>query len=317
MRAKDFIVEREVKPYEFTELDVAKTVEILNRHCSDSIALVKYPIWRGMSNHLPAELLTLDPSTGKRESQNTSNFYTELLDHSPYMEGWPKRSESIICTSNKNYADDFGGGNLYAIFPYNETKIAICPGHDMWDTGVDLPELGKYFRDGNGMNAFNHFLEHTLELRPTYAAMVGKTKLPAYQEWFSARFPKLSILAKDIVPYLMQQLAPAKTGFELQTVKEYAKFGWENNEVWIGGPVVAMSAEYYDKFVTAVAEQKRNAPPRDDITQQTEKDLAQGDWEEEDDYVSPAERKKREEYAAKSAMVPPKLTMKHEPKGGY
>ena len=53
MRAHEFIIEREVKPYEFSELDldVDGAYKILHKYCSESLSLINNPIWRGMKNH--------------------------------------------------------------------------------------------------------------------------------------------------------------------------------------------------------------------------------------------------------------------------
>ena len=157
MKINEIITEFEVKPYEFKKLQLKTAVRLLNKHCSEALGLLQNPIWRGMRNHTE-EILRLDPTTGERASHNTSNHYTQLIDNSPYFRGWPKRSHSLICSSNLGRASSYSYGQIksvYAIFPYNGVKIAVCPGEDIWETNLSIPELNKDF---DRLRQLNNFL---------------------------------------------------------------------------------------------------------------------------------------------------------------
>ena len=75
---------------------------------------------------------------GVRKSENTFNFYTKLF--SDVLESWkdfPKRNNSIICTTSEGKASTYAGNEAFCLFPKNDVKIAICPANDLWDSFYD------------------------------------------------------------------------------------------------------------------------------------------------------------------------------------
>ncbi len=107
-------------------------------------------MFRGISQGM--EYLFIDPKSGKpRKSANTSNYYTLLIDNSPLWKKYPKRSESIICTNSYMYASNYG--DVYEIFPYDNSKIGISPERDFWFSFEN--SLGH----GNSMNYFNFWID--------------------------------------------------------------------------------------------------------------------------------------------------------------
>ena len=72
----------------------------------------------------------VDPkkSKVKRESRNTLNYYTVIMDNSQYWKKYPKRSESLISSINREC------GAIYPmrLLPKNGSKIGICSGQDLW-----------------------------------------------------------------------------------------------------------------------------------------------------------------------------------------
>jgi hypothetical protein len=138
MKIHEIITEAEVTPYKFNtfeETQIDSVIEQLKEKCSVALSIFSTPIWRGFQNHTQP-IVIADPSTGVRKSQNTTNYFTSLIDSSPYMKGWPKRSKSFIC-STSNYAGEFG--KTYAIFPVDNARIAVCPGFDIWEIDSQLP----------------------------------------------------------------------------------------------------------------------------------------------------------------------------------
>lgn len=74
------------------------------------------------------------PSQGGRMSAYTSNYYTLIIDNSPEWQAYPKRSKSIICTTDSNYAKNYSESGLeyYFVFPKDGSKIGVCPHGDIW-----------------------------------------------------------------------------------------------------------------------------------------------------------------------------------------
>jgi hypothetical protein len=88
-----------------------------------------------------------------RISANTLNYSTLLMDNLPSWNGWPKRSRSIICSTNYDDSDSYG--KVYYNIPYDNAKIGICSDHDVWRSF-------SYIR--NGINSFNNLLENLMKI---------------------------------------------------------------------------------------------------------------------------------------------------------
>ena len=266
MKSTEFITEREVISYQSSVLGVDDAVAMLNAHCRQSLAMIHTPLWRGMRNHRQP-IISIDPSTGLRQSENTSNYYTVLMDNSPYFAGWPKRSRSLVCSTSRQYANAFADewgddGVLYAIFPSDGVKIAVCPGKDMWDTTIKLPRLGVAFGKGKrygDMSVFNNVLQRRFRLPDAYALIQQAVKTPEFAERLASFIhqsapaeQKNSLQPGEFLDYLQQQMAPANTGFELMSIADFSSSPPKNRECWVSGPVVAIRQDMYKKFLSAV-----------------------------------------------------------------
>jgi len=249
MRAKEFITEAEIRPYRSKALTIAQVVKELRKYCSESISMVHEPlkIWRGMQDDR-ASVLRIDTSVGKRKSENTSNHYTELMDHSPLYAGWPKRSKSLICTTDVNYAADFG--TPYAIFPYNGMKIAVCPTYDLWQLRVDSAGFHSY--ENLTPNQLNRYLNNMLDLPDSYTGMLARVKKSDYPSILDRK--GISLLPEQLIPALQQALSPNSLGLRLVPVAEFVSTIPSRKEVWMSGKVIAIrydileSVEFRDAF---------------------------------------------------------------------
>jgi len=257
MRASDFLTELEVTPYQYRDLGINKAMDFLNGHCRQALATIKNPIWRGMKNH-KEDIVFADPSTGKRMSQNTTNQYTALIDSSPYFKGWPKRSSSFVCSSNRSYASQFSKGydassTLYAIFPFDGVKIAVCPTRDMWQVPISIPAFNKKFNHGgwgDDLDMFNGWLTNEVGIT---ADSEGNLKFDGYQLGLFAKDHNLQ--KHEIVPILQKALSPQRAGFKLVTIGEFASGQFNDNELWIGGPVICIREPLYKQFLNAYEKQ--------------------------------------------------------------
>jgi len=126
---------------------VPKIVELLRKHCSDSLKTGAF-LYKGMDFH--GHAFVGDPKKVGRKSKNTSNFYTIFLSHTLKDQGFPLRSESFICTNkaNKGYAEGFG--YLYAVFPYNGSSVACIDKFDIWEV------RGRFFTDTGTLEYLNN-----------------------------------------------------------------------------------------------------------------------------------------------------------------
>ena len=125
---------------EYIETQRGKTIskikaeELLNTKHSKAFNS-KTPIYRGVHGY--GDYVYIDPSKAKspRVSANTYNYYTLIMDNSNVWKKYPKRSHSLICSTDERYASDFGDGETYSIFPQNNASIGVCPGSDIWGAG--------------------------------------------------------------------------------------------------------------------------------------------------------------------------------------
>jgi len=131
-----------------------KAFDIITNKCSQVLESYKIGkvIYRGL-RFQNKQYLSVNPSNFERKSANTLNYYTLLVDNSPYWKDYPKRSKSIICTTNKFTANDYG--SVYVVFPYNNAKIGICPANDFWDSFLIGLQIG--------LESFNDILQGLLE----------------------------------------------------------------------------------------------------------------------------------------------------------
>ena len=227
MRASEFIREAEVKPYsvEFPDTDAAMAV--LNSHCKEALQMITCPLWRGMRNHSEPWLI-IDSSTGERKSQNTSNHYTIAIDTSPYFAGWPKRSKSLVCTTNEIRAGRYSergregvAGALYAVFPTDGLKIAICYDQDIWDTPVCVPEFGI---DSDCIEDLNEYFNDQ-GISDNIAAM------------------------QPYLPILHERMKPENLGMQLMTITQYAHANLDLRETWVSGKVVCIRQDIYNSML--------------------------------------------------------------------
>lgn len=114
--------------------------KLLNKTHSNSYNS-KIEIYRGVRGY--NKYVYIDPSKAAqpRISKNTLNYYTLIMDNSLAWRNFPKRSMSLICTLDKEYADTMGGGVLYRVYPENSSTIGVVPDYDIW---MARGQVGKY-----------------------------------------------------------------------------------------------------------------------------------------------------------------------------
>lgn len=146
-----------MKSYEFLSEDIRskklnkspnKLMEHITQDCSAALSEIKQgrAIYKGIQksfNSKNSNFYLTDPSKKIRKSRNTQNYYTLLLDNLPSWEGYPKRSQSLICTSSYSKATRYG--EVYIVLPFNNSQIAICPYNDIWNSFPLLISSLGYF----------------------------------------------------------------------------------------------------------------------------------------------------------------------------
>tara|TARA_R110000868_G_scaffold9620_6_gene47602 strand:+ start:34743 stop:35552 length:810 start_codon:yes stop_codon:yes gene_type:complete len=86
---------------------------------------------------------------GTRKSANIANWYTLIMDNVPEWSKFPKRSASVICTTDPAATNDYGV--TFNVLPFGDPIIGICPQEDIW---FSFPLLKKV-----GMEALDELME--------------------------------------------------------------------------------------------------------------------------------------------------------------
>ncbi len=110
-----------------------EALNLLQRNCKQALKAYEKGnrIYRGTRSR--ESYLYYDPKSAStpRRSKNTDNYYTMIMDNAPQWKRYPKRSESLICTTNINTAMAYGYG-AYSVFPYDGATIGVAPESDLW-----------------------------------------------------------------------------------------------------------------------------------------------------------------------------------------
>ena len=127
--------------------------DLIKTKCSKMYKTVKNEftwIYRGL-DIIQGDFYMVDPTKGhERESRNTTNHYTLLMDNLKAWSKYPKRGKSIICSTDVSKAKGYGySGNTFRVFPYDNAKIGLAPERDIWDS---FGYISRYFDTADGFN---------------------------------------------------------------------------------------------------------------------------------------------------------------------
>ena len=258
MKSSEFIVEAEVKPYqrqEFTGLQ--ESIKFIQTHCQQAIkgGMLEKPLWRGMYGY-EAKVIHFRPGTGRRKSENTSNQYTALMSNSPYFKGWPKRDRSMICSTDIGYAGDFGF--IYAILPFDNAKIGVCPSFDLWNTTISGPRLAITSERVRTVGNLPDFLIRHFDLPETYTEMkryVTTRKFSSMLDHYNSTHREITepLSPPEFLPYLFEVLNPTMIGMRLMNVKQFAAASLGKHECWLSHDVVAIEESVFNDIKWTIA----------------------------------------------------------------
>jgi hypothetical protein len=233
----------------FDAVDVEKAIELLNEKCSDARWMldVNRPIWRGeRSSLVNAEtgFMVSDPSKTIRKSQNTTNFYTLILDNNPLCKDFPKRSRSFIATTDRQVAHDYADGKgEWAMIPFDGVKIGYVGQKDIWYTRISL------FGIHSSLEALNDsWSETTLSDSDwnewiEFDALLKENDSDSMKQLLSG-FPLARPYHLRFLDTVYRAYGPKSTGFKCYTTATMPHV--ENTEVWVGGPVMMISKSMWE-----------------------------------------------------------------------
>lgn len=129
---KQFVTEAMLKPWVDNPVLVKEAINFLNKNCKDGLKAISNNglIYRGFMNKVSSKkFLLLDSTNAERSSRDSNNVYQMLLDASIHMKEMPSRSNSFICSSDRDTAYTYG--EPYVMIPVDGTKIAVGGYYDM------------------------------------------------------------------------------------------------------------------------------------------------------------------------------------------
>ncbi len=231
---------------------------LLHNECSDALkAFYKgKKLFRGYYDNKDYAL-SIDPKSGKpRKSAYTgSNYYTLLMDNLASWKKYPKRSQSVICSTSYTKAKEYTfSNNVYFVFPYNGSKFGVAPNDDIF---TSFKMYDRYQIMGTGRK-FNTFLKDFLSISGNNTDKDWNTLLKAFKKYDKLRVYDDNILDFDIMQFdeftkkeyngsllntFNRLMNPQKNDFRL--TKDINTIPAER-EVWTDGKCVMILMQEFD-----------------------------------------------------------------------
>jgi hypothetical protein len=253
-----------------TEADFENAVDYAIQNCSDYIRAFQEPaVWRGSSSQFQYNVV--NPRAYGRTSAHTSNEYTTIVSNDPAWAGYPKRSESLICSLDQSIAE--GYGSTYAIILPNTFRMGICPTVDIWasfpylkaQTGLryasafneelreilELPYSGQHITDLGEIKSGLLAIEKRIKaLKKTDYSLEGKAP---QNQLYSYLFKHIKLESPNGHSYTLisDLLNPKKNRFGMATtVDSLTDYAGDDSEVWTDSTVLMVHEDNYTELRT-------------------------------------------------------------------
>ena len=244
MRLQRFINEGRSK-----SIPIEIAVETIKNKCTDFIKNGSI-VYRGVDDSNDVALI-ISPANFERKSRNTTNHYTLLMDNLPAWKSYPKRSKSIICATDIEYASNMG--HAYRVYMFDGSKIGVCPTNDLWGSfGLDIDSL-EMFNDAIGiminkftdyddgdivtyndlLQLFNKFDEHKSSFN------IDRHTFPTYFD-FKLFEPYFNTDVK-FIDFAKEIFDPERHKFKLQNTRTFRNI--KEKEVWTDGTSILLRAD--------------------------------------------------------------------------
>lgn len=267
-------LEAEVKPFSAEKMEVnAELLTFIRRHCSKSIWMFDNltPIWRG-ERQAQALLgndgvVVIDTTKSERSSQNTRNWYTLILDNHPAYKDFPKRSQSIICTTKYTTAQSYGRDNAMAVIPFDSAKIGWVNAPDIWKKSVNidgsresligmndffdrLESLGLKDNDWQSFIEFDKNLKTDEGMRNIVRDELSGISVDdrALDDWMDNFLNKIREAYADLN---MEVHTPESIKKYQEMFTSSTSMAAKGSEMWIGGKVLCLDEAIFEELAEA------------------------------------------------------------------
>ena len=264
---KQFISEAAVdKTPKYKSLNVEQAIDMLNKNCKNALWMLSenHPIYRGDSdrslyaNTSRKGFATVNTSKTMRQSENTTNFYTEILDNHPDRQHFPKRSKSFIGSTKFSVAKIYG--RPYVMIPFDNAKIGLVGKLDMWETVIKifntkteihyvndvlkllLTNKGKNLQNGQVIKALQDF-DRRLKQNDADAISRLEYVMPLASDRLLKKYKT------DFFNTVMAAYSEEATGHKSVTTATMPRSYL--GEVWVEGNVVMIQSSVWDELLEA------------------------------------------------------------------
>ncbi len=205
-----------------------------------------------------SSILLSNPLNTNRISTTGLQYYTWLIDESPYWGDYPKRNKSLICSSSiyNTYNE-----SLYVVLPMGNPTIGICDEGDIWDSFNYLQDIGikslhvfnvimTYIFDNQtppindrSIKTFEQFADAVSNIKPFDYVISDRVS----QERYDTIVTKWTNMP-NLLDYLFKIFKPEINGFTKTDLSSYSLSNVKQ-EVWFSTPAVLIKKGLLDDYI--------------------------------------------------------------------
>ncbi len=258
----------------YKNLSTEEAIKFLNTHCKNALWMLEKdkPFYRGISEYKDLDIVKIkgfslvNTELTTRRSQNTTNYYTVILDNNPLNKDFPKRSKSFVGTTSFDYALGYSSSGHHGVFvmvPTDSAKIGVVNRSDMWNTKIKLFGLDENIEEFNNyfVELFGYPLSETITI-DMFKDFDNKLKngdensISKFYQVFGEHFKKEDYHLR-FLEEIFDAYSSKKTGHEWYYTSNFpTNILRRNAEVWISGKIVLISFEMWNSLVKAYKQQK-------------------------------------------------------------
>lgn len=245
------------------QIDEEIAVSFIKAHCKKALKVfldTDKVLYRGIGYE--GDYYHVDPKTGTRESANTSNEYTMIMDNDPRWRSYPKRSKSLVCTTDTRKTNSYG--HTYMVFAKDGSRYGVCRTDDLWQSfklfksmsmgtvNHTLRDLEDEFSDRNiiGAHTYEQLMDGIAELSdnlddvvkthtdPNYGVISNLMDNDLFRMWYKTKHV-------PFIDWFMSLYDPKDNDFYVtEDVNKIFTTGVKSKEIWTDGESVLVSFGY-------------------------------------------------------------------------